>query len=89
MNCCRLDFKIEEHDVVFSIKDFNIEFSLDCIYKAVEGDYYEGEYTVIPKSFPQYLLTQGKTMRDDVTVEEIPYSETTNIYGGLTVNIGG
>lgn len=48
---------------------------------------YEGSYSVIPKVYEQTLETANKSMTDDVTVEEIPYSETSNPSGGNTVNI--
>ena len=52
-----------------------------------EGDPYEGPYTVTPKTAAQSLETRHKTMRDDVTVLEIPYYQTTNAQGGYTVII--
>lgn len=48
---------------------------------------YEGEYEVIPDSSGTVLLTRAKTLRDDVTVHPIPYIETSNDAGGLTVSI--
>lgn len=47
---------------------------------------YAGPYVVIPKTVDQFLYTRGKTMTDDVTVTEIPYSEVGNTYG-TTVTI--
>lgn len=52
-------------------------------------EYYEGDYVVIPKMEQQKLATKDKTIRDDVTVEEIPVYQTENISGGFTVIIGG
>ena len=50
---------------------------------------YEGEYVITPKPFLEQVLgTKNKSMTDDVTVLEIPYSEVTNPQGGFTVNIG-
>lgn len=50
---------------------------------------YEGDYQVTPKPFiEQVLETKNKSMVDNVTVFEIPYSEVTNPEGGKTVNIG-
>lgn len=50
---------------------------------------YEGEYVVTPKAFvEQKLETKNKSLVDDVTVLEIPYSEVTNPEGGITANIG-
>ncbi len=51
--------------------------------------YYTGEYTVTPSLDAQILDTQGKAMRDDVVVLEIPYYETSNPQGGYTAIIGG
>lgn len=51
---------------------------------------YDGQYTVVPKAFEDIVLhTKNKKMIDDVTVKEIPYFETSNISGGLTVYIAG
>lgn len=68
-----------------------IEFELDDVIIAA-GEmlpYYLGPYTAIPKVKEQKLYTKDKSMRNDVTVTEIPYSETTNPYGGKTIVIGG
>ena len=48
----------------------------------VDGDPYEGPYEVIPK-----ITAHDKYMKDDITVLEIPYYETSN-QDGLTVYIG-
>lgn len=47
----------------------------------LEGDPYEGAYTVTPSSSEQTLLTKGKTMGSNVVVEPIP-----NNYGLITWN---
>lgn len=49
--------------------------------------YYDGDYNVVPKVTSQVLSTKNKSMRNDVTVEEIPYSEVSNPQGGLTATI--
>jgi len=52
--------------------------------KIIEGhsiDWYSGPYEVTPARREQYLRTRDKTMRDDVTVHEIPYYQTANPYG--------
>lgn len=49
--------------------------------------YYEGSYEVTPQIVPQVLPTKNKSMSKDVLVHEIPYTETSNLYGGYTVNI--
>ena len=49
--------------------------------------YYDGEYVVTPLAFQETILeTDEKVMRDDVTVLEVPYNETSNEYG-TTVSI--
>lgn len=50
-------------------------------------DVYPGPYDVVPKVDPQQLATQGKYMKDNVTVWGIPYTEVSNLYG-TTVSIG-
>lgn len=49
-------------------------------------DPYPGPYTVIPKTVEQILATKQKDCTDDITVTEIPYAETSNVYG-TTVTI--
>lgn len=51
-------------------------------------DYFDGEYIVIPTAEDQFLETEEKLMRDDVTVTAIPYEEVSNPAGGVTVTIG-
>jgi hypothetical protein len=54
----------------------------------LEGDKYEGPYSVTPKADAvQTLYTRAKTMEDDVTVLAIPYYQTSNTYGD-TIYIG-
>ena len=48
---------------------------------------YEGEYTVKPKLVEQVLPTNGRSMNDDVTVEEVPVERVGNLGGGYTVTI--
>lgn len=74
--CCNLTFLIEE------VKQ--VDFTLEEII-VVEDFPYEGEYTVIPKRREQVLATKHKSMRDDVTVTEIPYAETSNPYGSTYI----
>lgn len=51
-------------------------------------EYYQGPYEVTPRAFNSVVLpTNDKTMTDDVTVFEIPYWETSNLFDGKTVYI--
>lgn len=54
----------------------------------MSAEAYEGDYEVTPRMYAQYLDTEGKNMRHDVTVYEIPVTYTTNPDGGQTVLIG-
>ena len=50
---------------------------------------YTGAYNADPKFEAQKLATNGKKMRDDVTVEAIEVQRVSNTSGGKTVYIGG
>lgn len=50
--------------------------------------WYKGDYEVTPKTTEIVLPTKNKSMKEDVTVFQIPYREVTNPQGGLTVTIG-
>ena len=49
---------------------------------------YDGSYEVIPTIEQQILQTKNKTMVNDLTIKSIPYSESDNSAGGITVTIG-
>ena len=57
--------------------------------QAVNISKYDGDYVIIPKAVGQMLPTKDKVMKDNVTVEKIPYAEVTNNSGGTTATIGG
>lgn len=59
------------------------------IVNQITGDLYGGPYVVDPSFDQQTLQTKNKTMEDDVTVNAIMVSRTTNLSGGYTVYIGG
>lgn len=60
-------------------------------YGIGEGDsspIYEGTYDVIPLAFQETTLeTKNKKLIDDISIQEIPYYETSNLSGGSTVYI--
>ena len=68
-------------------KVIELDLELGTIVYEGGGPPYEGEYDVTPKINEQKLKTKGKTMKKDVTVYSIPYSEVSNPEGGETVNI--
>lgn len=50
---------------------------------------YKGDYIVTPLAKNEVVLqTEGKKMRDNVTILKVPYFETSNLSGGNTVYIG-
>ena len=57
------------------------------------GEYapvYDGDYEVIPLAFQDIILpTKDKKMMGDVVVKKVPYYETSNLSGGVTVYIAG
>lgn len=64
-------------------RQFNYEITNGVIY------YYDGPYEVIPMvNTAQILPTNNLVMRDDINVEQIPYSEVSNLSGGITATIG-
>lgn len=74
---------------------FHIDFGKDAEVRFVtqftktEGsEMYYGDYTVVPSREEQVLATANKLMADNVTIEEIPYSVTSNTAGGTTFYIG-
>ena len=49
---------------------------------------YDGPYEVTPQVEGQTLPTKNRRLTEDVTVRGIPYSESANTAGGITVTIG-
>lgn len=49
---------------------------------------YEGSYTVTPKVTSQELETADRLLKENVTVNAIPYWDVSNETGGSTVYIG-
>jgi len=53
-----------------------------------QAESYTGDYDITPQAEEQTFSTKGRRMKDDLTIEAIPYFETSNEYG-TTVIIGG
>lgn len=72
-------------------RNIEAEAGMITIIRHYHSDYpdYEGEYDVVPDWDIQTLATKWTIMHDDVTVEAIPVSRTSNPSGGTTVYIGG
>lgn len=58
--------------------------------EALAQDYeiWNGNYIVTPTIAAQILETQGKVMKNNMVINEIPYTEVSNTSGGNTVRIG-
>lgn len=50
-------------------------------------DPYTGSYEATPTAYEQSLPTSGKSMTRNVTIHKVPYYETGNESGGVTVSI--
>lgn len=51
-------------------------------------DWYTGPYDITPSVDIQMLLTEDKTLSENVVVLGIPYAEVSNTSGGYTAVIG-
>lgn len=78
------EVNIGEDIVPLKIKNYSI-----LKYYSGAGDFYEGPYVIIPKARTDIILeTKDNILTSDITIKEIPYSETSNEYG-TTCIIGG
>lgn len=68
--------------IVLEVKDYIGTYTPEGI------EQYEGDYTVTPKVSEQELQTKNKMMKENVTIEQIPFHEFSN-ETGTTVVIGG
>lgn len=59
------------------------------IGRTIPLPWYEGEYELTPVWENVTLETKQKSMREDVTMQAIPYAEVDNLAGGKTAIIGG
>lgn len=50
--------------------------------------YYEGAYQFVPKTTEMIIPTKQKSMKEDLTIYQIPYKEVSNPEGGKTITIG-
>lgn len=77
-------------DTIHGTLSSSENLSAEIIVPAIVGGYhYDGAYDVIPMFDSQVLATDGLLMDDDVTIEAIQVSRTSNPSGGTTVYIGG
>lgn len=79
----------EEIPIIISLQEEVVEadFGEVSVIHSCDLPIYDGDYIVTPKAEEQELETANKILTDNVTVLEIPYTEVSNISGGLTVSI--
>lgn len=80
-----IEMDMFNHDVLI---DIDIESDIVIVGSGDRLPDYTGPYEAIPKAQSQTLETKDKSMKDNVTVAEIPYHEVSN-ETGTTVVIGG
>ena len=57
-------------------------------YDVYEAETYKGDYEFTPLPFQEQILdTTNKILKENIKIKEIPYYETSNVYGD-TVYIG-
>lgn len=59
------------------------------IVSAPEVPSYDGPFIFIPSDNVQIINVGGHIVSEDITIEDIPFTEVTNPNGGYTVTIGG
>ena len=80
----RLDVKFSESNM-----RMNVEFAgYQKVTSQKEADPYTGAYEITPAVESQTLPTAQKLMTADMTINAIPYFETSNEHNGETVYIG-
>lgn len=68
----------------------SIGLDIDLQYIEIQGEPYEGSYTVTPGTQNQTLSTDGKTLNDDITVYGDPDLIASNIvYGKEIFGVNG
>lgn len=67
---------------------FPTDFIEEIETLAQDYEIWNGNYIVTPTIAAQILETQGKVMKNNMVINEIPYTEISNTSGGNTVRIG-
>lgn len=85
----RIKLHIADEHVKLCISEDSIRLAVaEAKPVYIGGEPYTGEYEVTPEFERQTLGTRGKLMSNDVTVNAITVSRTSNDYG-TTIYIGG
>ena len=103
MKCIPIDIFLEEQVITINLdgqeeslklelreEDFIVDFSIVDVFKIYSGDkFFEGPYSYDPTFEAQIISTKDFTMKEDLTLNKINVSKTSNQSGGNTVYIGG
>ena len=69
------------YNVGFSEAPEIFDLPLGAAIQIIDGEHYQGDYTVTPTTYTQTLSTSGLVMEQDVTINPIPSN-----YGLITWN---
>lgn len=72
----------------FVVINTSAEFGTFTAVHDYEYPLYTGPFDVVPSADEQVLKTAKKTVTNDITISQIPYTEISNLSGGYTVSIG-
>lgn len=76
-------------DIDYSLIKSQYDSLMSLLNGGVTGEYYSGDYTVVPETYTDVTLeTANLKMIDDVVVEQIPRYEVSNESEGTTLIIG-
>lgn len=82
MNTIPVTLTVSETDYTLQVsveEGTSAALTVDTAIQLIDGEHYEGEYTVTPSATAQTLATEGLVMTQDVTIAPIP-----NNYGLIT-----
>lgn len=71
-------------------QDESLNYVLDsgvAIINYIEGEIFDGPYTVIPSQEPQILKTNGYVLSKDITVSAIPSNYGLITWNGVTLTV--
>ena len=83
MNTIPVSLTVSKTDYALkvSVDETNIAIDVDAAVQIIDGEHYQGDYTVTPTNYTQTLPTAGLVMEQDVTINPIPSN-----YGLITWN---
>lgn len=90
---CQTSFDSSQFDKSFRAEFVKSNIELKPKFKEISevGDYkeFQGPYVVTPQAEEISLPTQDTLLKDNITIESIPFFEVSNTAGGNTIYIGG